>query len=90
MEKPEKKPRNKFPTKETTTSKTETVKIRCTPEFKRVLSKLSIAHKKDEQKYWSESDILHKSLATYILKDSPYYHSFSQKDQNAIINSFMP
>jgi len=80
----------KYPQKQTGTPKTETIKFRCTNDFKKIAAKLSTWHKRDLQIYWSESDILHEALAFYIKNKSPYYKSFTIKEQEVITKNLMP
>lgn len=84
------KNRNKFPVKEKTVTKAEKLTVRCTPEFKKILTKLSSHHKKDSQKFWSESDLLHVALAEYIRDKSPYYENFNKTEKNALTENLMP
>jgi len=72
-----------------TVKKSELIKIRVTPEFKRVLKTISIIAKEKGLEKWSQSDLLHVGLSDYILR-SLYYNWLKENDQEAVKSDLMP
>jgi hypothetical protein len=72
-----------------TVPKSETLKIRVTPQFREILKFYSQGLRKKGDPNWSESDVIHKCLAEEVKK---YWMSalLSEDLQYALVNDLMP